>query len=117
MWCAWACSSVSSRNLEVANLEPTLCWKPGRDGLIGSKRLPVKILLFGVPVINRGCQTATVLPLVFVPDDYGRIKRGRVPGEFAIHFAGEIDASDQVLSKSVVHSAQTHGLIAESKGR
>ena len=56
-----------------------------------------------------------MFPLVLRRDNHGRIERGRVAGEFAVHFAGEIDASDQVLPKSVVNAAQAHGLIAESK--
>jgi len=43
------------------------------------------------------------------------IKRSSLASEFAVHPAGEIDASDQVLSKSVVHAAQSDSLVAESK--
>ena len=53
--------------------------------------------------------------LVLRRDKHRKIKRSGVAGEFAVHLAGEIDASDQVLSKSVVYPAQAHGLVAKSK--
>ena len=55
------------------------------------------------------------VPLVFLRNTDRRIKRGGVASEFAVHLAGEIDASDQMFSKGVVHAAQAHCLIAESK--
>ena len=56
-----------------------------------------------------------MLLLVLRGDNHRGIKRSGVASEFAIHLAGEIDAADQVLSKSVVYPAQAHGLVAESK--
>lgn len=57
-----------------------------------------------------------MFPLVLHRDDHGRIERGGVAGEFAIHLAGKIDTSNQVLSKRVVRSAEANGLAAERKG-
>ena len=56
-----------------------------------------------------------VVRSILCGDNHRRIKRGGVASEFAIHLAGEIDASDQVLPKGVFHAAQAHGLVAESK--
>jgi hypothetical protein len=57
----------------------------------------------------------SMFSLVLRGDKHRRIKRSGVASEFAVHPAGEIDASDQVLSKSVVHAAQSDSLVAESK--
>jgi hypothetical protein len=69
--------------------------------IYGSRRLPAWWLL--------------MFSLVLRGDKHRRIKRSGVASEFAVHRAGEIDASDQVLSKSVVHAAQSDSLVAESK--
>ena len=61
------------------------------------------------------CSVLSKMSLVLRPDNHRRIKRSGVAGEFAVHRAGEIDASDQVLSKRVIHAAQTNGLVAESE--
>jgi hypothetical protein len=70
-------------------------------GIYASRRLPAWWL--------------SMFSFVLGGNKHGRIKRSGVASEFAVHPAGEIDASDQVLSKSVVHAAHSDSLVAESK--
>lgn len=43
------------------------------------------------------------------------IKRSGVPSEFAVHFAGEIDSTDQVLPEGMTDAAEAYGLATESE--
>ena len=50
-------------------------------------------------------------------DKHCGIERRCVASKFAVHFAGEVHAADEMLAEGVADTAEKHGLIAKRKWR